>query len=238
MSSSRRDFLKGTASAAVVAAWSNDIVSNILATTPPGKPLETRFKGFADIVLTEAKRMGCSYADVRFTLTASPLGGTATFSANAAGGRGGRGGPGGGGGGGGRGGGGGGGGGGRGGGGAVLRDIPTDEQRAPAGFGIRVIHGGVWGFASSPIVTEDEIRRVTRMATEIARASAIAKKSDVRLAPVPKYVDHYITPMVKPPASVSTTDKNAWAQAIVDKAKGVQGVIGVNVSCNHSYEWR
>ena len=45
-----------------------------------------------------------------------------------------------------------------------------------AGFGVRVIHSGVWGFASSPIVTEDEIRRITRMATEVAKASAIAKR--------------------------------------------------------------
>jgi TldD protein len=44
--------------------------------------------------------------------------------------------------------------------------------------------------------------------------------------------------MKKHPTSVSQTDKQNWAQAIVDKAKGVQGVIGVNVSANHSYEWR
>jgi hypothetical protein len=56
-----------------------------------------------------------------------------------------------------------------------------------------VIHSGVWGFASSPIVTEDEIRRITRLAVEVARASAIAKKADVRLAPVPAY--HTTTPI-------------------------------------------
>src|SRR5213076_1305049 len=40
------------------------------------------------------------------------------------------------------------------------------------------------------------------------------------------------------PISVSPTDKTAWAQAIVDKAKGVTGVTAVNVSANHGYEWR
>ncbi|MBM4194879.1 MAG: TldD/PmbA family protein, partial [Gemmatimonadetes bacterium] len=123
-------------------------------------------------------------------------------------------------------------------GGGQLREIPTDANRQPAGFGVRVIHGGVWGFASSPIVTEEEVRRITRMATEIARASAIAKKADVRLAPVQAYIDNYVTPMVKHPTSVSQADKQAWAQAIVDKAKGVQGVTAINVSANHSYEWR
>ncbi len=235
----------GTASAAAIGFWSNDIVSEILATSPVGKVMETRFKGMADIVLGEAKLLGCSYADVRFTLTASPAGATINYRADAPdagpGGRGG--GRGAGGAAGGRGGaaggrgGGGGGGGGRGGGGQ-LRDIPTDANRAPAGFGVRVIHSGVWGFASSPIVTEDEIRRITRMATEVARASAIAKRADIKLAPVPKYIDNYITPMVKHPTSVSATDKMAWAQAIVDKAKAVAGVTAVNVSATHSYEWR
>ena len=52
-----------------------------------------------------------------------------------------------------------------------------DADRQAGGFGVRVIHSGVWGFASSPIVTEDEIRRITRVAVEVARASAIAKKT-------------------------------------------------------------
>ena len=233
MTSSRRDFLKGTAGVAAISFWSNDIVENILATSPRGRVMETRFKGMADIVLGEAKLLGCSYADVRFTLTAAPPGAMINYRADAP-----AGGPGGAGGRGGAGGGRGGGGGGGRGGGNALREIPTDDKRAPAGFGVRVVHGGVWGFASSPIVTEDEIRRITRMATEVARASAIAKKVDLKLAPVPAYQDNYVTPMVKHPTSVSQTDKTAWAQAIVDKAKGVAGVTAVNVSANHSYEWR
>ncbi|NUQ12708.1 MAG: TldD/PmbA family protein [Gemmatimonadaceae bacterium] len=103
---------------------------------------------------------------------------------------------------------------------------------------MRVIHSGVWGFASSPIVTEDEIRRITRLAVEIARASAIAKRSDVRLAPVPAYVENWVTPMTRHPLSVSDADKQAWAQGIVDKASKVPGVIAVNVSATVGYEWR
>ncbi|HEX6313274.1 MAG TPA: TldD/PmbA family protein [Gemmatimonadaceae bacterium] len=225
--SSRRDFLKYTGSSAALAFASRDLINNILATSPTGRVLETRFKGMADIVLTEAKRLGASYADVRFTLTSSLPGASANFNA---GGRGG-------GGGGGRGGGGGFGRGGRGGGGGT-QGIPVDADRRPGGFGVRVIHSGVWGFASSPIVTEDEIRRITRLAVDVARSSAIAKKVDVRLAPVPAYVENFITPMTKHPLSVSETDKQAWAQGIVDKARAVTGVTAVNVSANCSYEWR
>ena len=228
--SSRRDFLKYTGSSAALAFASRDLISDLLATSPKGRVLETRFKGMADIVLAEAKMAGASYADVRFTLTSNLGGATANFNASGRGG-----------GGGGRGGGGGGGGGGfgRGGrGGSGTQGIPVDADRRPGGFGVRVIHSGVWGFASSPIVTEDEIRRITRMAVEVARASAIAKKTDVRLAPVQAYVENYITPILKNPASVSQTDKQAWAQAVVDKAKAVQGVTAVNVSAQCSYEWR
>src|SRR6185312_6449039 len=78
-------------------------------------------------------------------------------------------------------------GGGRGGRGNQIREIPTDANRQAAGFGVRVVHSGVWGFASSPIVTEDEIRRITRIAADIAKASAIAKKADLKLTPVPAY---------------------------------------------------
>ena len=58
-----------------------------------------------------------------------------------------------------------------------------------------MIHSGTWGFASSPIVTEDEIRRITRLATDVAHASAIAKKTDVILAPVAAYQANWATPV-------------------------------------------
>jgi TldD protein len=236
MSSSRRDFLKKFGAGAALTLYSRELFGQILADSKKGSPLETKFKGLADIALAEAKLNGCTYADIRFTMNSSLPGGTANF--RTAGGAGGPGGGfgGGGGGGGGRGGGGGGGRGGRGGGRGV--GVPTDADRQAGGFGVRVVHSGVWGFASSPIVTEDEIRRVSRVATEVAKASAIAKKADLKLAPNQAYVDHYITPMVKHPSSVSQTDKNAWAQAIVDKASKIAGVTAVSVSANHGYEWR
>jgi TldD protein len=81
-----------------------------------------------------------------------------------------------------------------------------------------VIHSGVWGFAASPIVTEDEIRRVTRIATEVAKASAIAKRVDVILAPVPAYTEYWATPMPKNPASVAPDTKQALVQQVVDLA--------------------
>jgi TldD protein len=239
--SNRRSFIKGVSAMAALPLVSHDLIADLIATSPKEMPQQSKFRGLSDIVLKEARAGGCSYADVRFTMTAGVPGASGSFS-TAGGGRG-RGGAapdsaagagragGGRAGGGGRGGGGGGRGGGRGG-------IPTDANRQAGGFGVRVIHSGVWGFASSPIVTEDELRRITRVATEVAKASAIAKRADVKLTPVQAYVEHFVTPMVKPPDSVSAVDKQAWCQRIADKAGKVQGVTAVNVSVSHSYEWR
>ena len=129
--------------------------------------------------------------------------------------------------------GGGGGGGGFGGGGA-------DETagRGAAGFGVRVIHSGVWGFASSPIVTEDEIRRITRMATEIAKASAIAKQRDVVLAPVRAYTEYWSTPIQKDPAKIPQEEKQALVQKVVDIATKHKDVVNVYASVGIEHEWK
>ena len=74
MTPSRRDFLKYTAGSALVIA-SSDLVGELLAQSPKGNPMTSSFKGFADIALGEAKNAGCSYADIRFTLSGHPADG-------------------------------------------------------------------------------------------------------------------------------------------------------------------
>ena len=225
----RRDFVKTVAMSGMAVAAS-DIVGDLIAQTPQGKVLESKFKGLSDIALLEAKTQGCSYADIRFTRNTNSgvnaTGGNRDFE-EFGGGFGGRGG-----GRGGRGGGRGGGGfGGFGGGGAA-------GPSGAAGFGVRVIHSGVWGFASSPIVTEDEIRRITRMATEVAKASAIAKRMDVKLAPVPAYTEYWASPFQKDPRKVAQDEKQAFVQKIVDAVIKTKEVTNVNASVQLEHEWK
>jgi TldD protein len=235
MSHTRRDFIKTVGAAGLIVAGS-DLIGELLAQTPPGRVMDSKFKGLSDIALKEAKALGCSYADIRFT-RATNNGVNATGGNpvpgddpnDPFGGFGGRGGRGGGRGGGGFGGGGGGGRGGRGGGGTRV---------GAAGFGVRVIHSGTWGFASSPIVTEDEIRRITKIAAEIARSSAIAKKTDVRLAPVPAFQTYWATTLVKDPESIPRETRQDFVQKVVDAVVKNKGVQNVNVSVNLSYEWK
>ena len=125
------------------------------------------------------------------------------------------------------------GGGGRGGGGRGGRG-----NRGAAGFGVRVIHSGVWGFASSPIVSEYEIKRITGIAAEVAKASAVAKKVDVKLAPVPAYTEYWATPLKKEPGSISTEDKQAFVQKVVDTAVKVKGVSSVTANVGITNEWK
>ena len=234
MSQTRRDFIKTVGAAGLVVAGS-DLIADILAQTPPGRVMESKFKGLADVALQEAKTAGCSYADIRFTRATNSgvnaNGGNPVPGAEDAGNFGGGGGRGGRGGGGFGGGGFGGGGGGRGGRGAAGRT-------GAAGFGVRVIHSGTWGFASSPIVTEDEIKRITKIATEVARASAIAKKTDVKLAPVQAYQAFWATPVQKSPDDMPRDDKQQFVQKVVDEVLKNKGVQNVNVSVQANYEWK
>src|SRR6476661_8635573 len=66
MTHTRRDFIKTVGAAGLVVAGS-DLIGDLLAQTPPGRVMDSKFKGLADIALKEAKTAGCSYADIRFT---------------------------------------------------------------------------------------------------------------------------------------------------------------------------
>jgi len=217
MSPSRRDFLKYTGAAGLAIA-SSDLVGELIAQSPKGNPLTSTFKGLADVSLGEAKRAGCTYADVRFTRSVNSgvnaSGGSDRADDGGFGGGRGRGGA------------------GRGGG------ARAGGRPGAAGFGVRVIHSGVWGFASSPLVTEDEIRRITRIAAEVAKASAVAKKVDVRLAPVPAYTEYWSSPIRKDPTSVPPEEKQAFVQKVVDAVVKNRAVSSVTASVGISNEWR
>src|SRR5882672_1503102 len=97
MKSTRRDFLRYTGATSLVLA-SSDLVAGLLAQSPKGDPLTSTFKGLSDVSLGEAKRLGCTYADVRFTrsvssgVNASGGGDSSAGAGGFGGGRGGRGG--------------------------------------------------------------------------------------------------------------------------------------------------
>jgi TldD protein len=85
-----------------------------------------------------------------------------------------------------------------------LADVNRSEDE---GFGVRVIANGAWGFASSNMVTKSEVERISAQAVEIAKASALVKKVDVRLAQEPPHVDVWRSPYLKDPFNIPLETK-------------------------------
>ena len=208
----RRDFLKALGAGAVavgVSPWT--FARPIVAEQEPAQPLhDPRYREWSAVALGEAKRLGCTYADIRFTRNRSQsislrngqLSAPVGFLGGGFGSRGGGG---------------------------------TVETY---GFGIRVIHSGVWGFASSPVVTREEIKRVAGVATDVARASAIAKKTDVRLAPVEKYDAFWEMPIEKDPWSVPLEEKVEHLRSVTAAIQKTPGVLFANATAGFEYEWK
>ncbi len=107
-----------------------------------------------------------------------------------------------------------------------------------SGFGVRVVHSGVWGFASSPVTTPDEVRRVVRLATDIARASAMAKRFDVKLAPTPAWDDFYETPHERDPFTVPLEEKLALLTEATSAIQKHAQVIFANAYASFSHDWK
>lgn len=82
------------------------------------------------------------------------------------------------------------------------------EHSESAGFGVRVLLNGVWGFASSFRIEEKEIPRVLDTAIQIAKASAITSRYPVKLAANVIWKDaQYISPVKTDPFKVSLEEK-------------------------------
>jgi TldD protein len=75
------------------------------------------------------------------------------------------------------------------------------------GFGVRVLVGNSWGFASSAYLDKVEIERVTRLAVDIAKASAQVPGEHVDLGTPVKSVGRYTTPFKIDPFTVSLEQK-------------------------------
>ncbi len=98
------------------------------------------------------------------------------------------------------------------------------------GFGIRVIVDGTWGFASSSVVTKEEIARVAAQAAAIARANRKVNAEPVRLSPVESYDTSWNTPVKKNPFDMPLQPKLDLLLQINDEALKVNGASFVSAS--------
>ncbi|HBE59342.1 MAG TPA: TldD/PmbA family protein [Cyanobacteria bacterium UBA11149] len=97
------------------------------------------------------------------------------------------------------------------------RSLSQLADNVSAGFGVRVLLDGAWGFASSPHKTAAEVERIVKLAVEIAKGSRLSQKNRVRLVPVAAYRDTYITPIAIDPFAIAITEKADLLLEINDK---------------------
>lgn len=116
-----------------------------------------------------------------------------------------------------------------------LQSVATRERQVlnlssgqNFGFGVRVLVNGTWGFAASPLVTVDEVRKKTAEAVEIAKANAIITRRRIELVPAPTVTATWKSPVERDPFDVSTDEKVAMLLKINEAALGVKGVSFVN----------
>jgi TldD protein len=98
------------------------------------------------------------------------------------------------------------------------------------GFGVRVLFKGTWGFAASPNVTPENVRRITRQAVEIARANSVYQRQRFSLVPTTKVITSWKSSFQKDPFEVSIDDKIQALLQINQAALKTEGVSFVNSS--------
>lgn len=85
-----------------------------------------------------------------------------------------------------------------------LEDFSLSED---SGFGVRLLFNGSWGFASSNNFSKDEVAKITKLAYEIAKASAQVRSNKVELAPIDVAKDSYQTEVEINPFDLSLEQK-------------------------------
>ncbi|HUO35997.1 MAG TPA: TldD/PmbA family protein [Candidatus Acidoferrum sp.] len=103
-------------------------------------------------------------------------------------------------------------------------EVGTLAEGESLGIGIRVIASGAWGFAATDKMTREGVEACAAEAVAIARASALAKRGDVVLAPEQAFVDTWQNPFLKDPFRIPVErqiDVLLAADREMRKVKGV-----------------
>src|SRR5215813_3761605 len=66
--------------------------------------------------------------------------------------------------------------------------VGTLAQSESIGIGVRVLASGAWGFASTDRLTREGVAACAAQAVAIAKASALAKRSNVVMVPEDAYI--------------------------------------------------
>src|SRR6202051_3891126 len=102
--------------------------------------------------------------------------------------------------------------------------VGTLSQSESIGLGIRVLANGAWGFASTDRLTREGVAACAAQAVSSAKASALAKRSEVVMAPEKPYVDSWQSPFRKDPFEIPLEKQLALLLAAAVEMRRVKGV--------------
>ncbi len=102
--------------------------------------------------------------------------------------------------------------------------VGTLNESESLGIGIRVIADGAWGFAATDRLTREGVQACAAQAVSIAKASALAKRGDVALAPEEAHQDTWQNPYVKDPFRIPVERQIAVLLAADAEMRAVKGV--------------
>jgi len=103
-------------------------------------------------------------------------------------------------------------------------EVGTLAESESLGIGIRVIASGAWGFASTDRLTREGVQACAAEAVEIAKASALAKRENVALAPEKTYVDTWQNPFLKDPFRIPVEQQIDLLLAADKEMRRVKGI--------------
>ena len=116
------------------------------------------------------------------------------------------------------------------------RQVSNQSMIGQLNFGVRVLVGGAWGFASSTIVTEEEAARVARLAVRQSSLNPWGETRTLELAPAPVVADgQWETPIDLDPWNYSIQDQlelQIQANEAIMKVGEDRGLAGIR-----AYSW-
>ena len=103
-------------------------------------------------------------------------------------------------------------------------EVGTLAESESLGIGIRVIANGAWGFASTDRLTREGVQACAAEAVAIAKASGLAKRENVALAPEEAYVDTWQNPFLKDPFRIPVERQIELLLAADREMRRVKGI--------------
>lgn len=108
----------------------------------------------------------------------------------------------------------------------VVKDgtVETLNFSESIGLGVRTLHNGAWGFASSNDLSAHEIEQTTGLAIALAKSSSLARGEQIDLGPPVTSQGSYQTPIEIDPFYLSQEEKLAILISADEEIARVQGV--------------